>query len=246
MTERIWDRFLTEADKAVLAAGRGERVGFGAGPALVLVDLYRAAFGDKPEPLLDAIRTWPASCGPSGWTALPHIKRLLLAARTAGLPVIHVSMRDESDGLKGWHEAIHAGVAYGRPETSPDMRERLAGKTEIVPDVAPIEGEPVILKSAPSPFWGTPLIGHLINLGADTLIVAGERTSGCVRATVVDAVANRFRVIVPEECVFDAFEAAHALNLFDIHHKYGDVLPLSEVLCHFQLASDRPVETAAE
>jgi maleamate amidohydrolase len=246
MTERIWDRFLTEADKTVLAAGRGERVGFGARPALLLVDLYRAAFGDKPEPLLDAIRTWPASCGPNGWAALPHIKRLLLAARTAGLPVVHVTMRDDSDGLRGWHEAAHAGVAYGQPEPSQEMRERSARKTEIVPDVAPIAGEPVILKSSPSPFWGTPLIGHLINLGVDTLIVAGERTSGCVRATVVDAVANRFRVIVPEECVFDAFEAAHALNLFDIHHKYGDVLPLGDVLRHVQPASGRPVDTAAE
>jgi nicotinamidase-related amidase len=91
-------------------------------------------------------------------------------------------------------------------------------------------GEAVLRKSSPSAFWGTPLAGHLNYLGVDTLITAGESTSGCVRASVVDGCTYRYRMIVVEEGVFDRHEAAHAINLFDMHQKYADVVPLSEVL----------------
>jgi maleamate amidohydrolase len=67
-------------------------------------------------------------------------------------------------------------------------------------------------------------------LGVDTLIVAGESTSGCVRASVVDGCTNGYRMIVAEECVFDRHEATHAINLFDMHQKYADVLALAEIL----------------
>ena len=82
----------------------------------------------------------------------------------------------------------------------------------------------------PSPPWGTPLAGHLNYLGVDTLITCGESTSGCVRASVVDGCTYRYRMIVVEEGVFDRHEAAHAINLFDMHQKYADVVPLAEVL----------------
>ena len=75
-----------------------------------------------------------------------------------------------------------------------------------------------------------PLVGHLTHLGVDTLIVAGESTSGCVRASVTDGPTYRYKMIVAEECVFDRVEASHAMNLFDIHQKSADVLPLTEVL----------------
>jgi maleamate amidohydrolase len=83
---------------------------------------------------------------------------------------------------------------------------------------------------APSAFWGTPMLGLLNFLKIDTLIVGGESTSGCVRATVVDATSYRYRVIVVEECVYDRTEASHAINLFDMNQKYADVLPLAEVV----------------
>jgi len=75
---------------------------------------------------------------------------------------------------------------------------------------------------------------HLTALRIDSLIVAGESTSGCVRAAVVDARTNRFKVVVAEECVFDRHEACHAINLFDMHQKYADVLPLAEILEHLK------------
>jgi nicotinamidase-related amidase len=73
-------------------------------------------------------------------------------------------------------------------------------------------------------------VGHLNQLGIDTVITCGESTSGCVRASVVDGCTYRFRMIVVEECVFDRHEAAHAINLFDMHQKYADVLPLAQVM----------------
>ena len=88
----------------------------------------------------------------------------------------------------------------------------------------------MLYKTAPSAFWGTPLTGHLTRLGIDTLITCGESTSGCVRASVVDGCTNRYRMIVVEECVFDRHQATHAINLFDMHQKYADVMSLADVL----------------
>ena len=90
----------------------------------------------------------------------------------------------------------------------------------------------LLLKTAPSAFFGTLLTPLLIREGVDTIIVVGESTSGCVRATVVDGKSYRFKVIVPEECVFDRDEAPHAINLFDMDQKYADVIPLEQVLAY--------------
>ena len=95
---------------------------------------------------------------------------------------------------------------------------------------ASLPWELVMRKDSPSAFWGTPLMGHLNYHNVDTIIACGETTSGCVRASVLDGCTNRYRMIVVEECVFDRHEAAHAINLFDMHQKYADVLPLAEVL----------------
>jgi nicotinamidase-related amidase len=113
---------------------------------------------------------------------------------------------------------------------SPEARDRWQRRYDIIDEVAPLPGEAVLRKSSPSAFWGTPLAGHLNYLGVDTLITCGESTSGCVRASVVDGCTYRYRMIVVEEGVFDRHEAAHAINLFDMHQKYADVVSLAEVL----------------
>jgi nicotinamidase-related amidase len=214
MSERVWDAFLTPADKAHLTRGADRRVGF----------------GERPEPLLEAIERWPQSCGPSAWEALPHIQRLLASFREAGLPVVHVTMLADA-GMPGWSEAAHA---RGAPPK--DVRRA----AEIIDELAPLPGEVVLRKTSPSAFWGTPLAGHLTYLGVDTLVVAGESTSGCVRASVVDACTHRYRVQVVEECVFDRHQAPHAINLFDMHQKYADVIPLAEALAHIETRSRIP------
>ena len=124
--------------------------------------------------------------------------------------------------------------SHGEGRRGPSTSERRHGRYDIIPEVAPIVGEVVLRKTAPSAFNGTPLLAHLNYLGVDTLIVGGESTSGCVRASVVDGCSYRFRMIVVEECVFDRHQAAHAMNLFDMHQKYADVVPLSAVESHFR------------
>ena len=229
MAERVWDKYLTEQDKAHLAASGHRSKGFGNRPAVLLIDLYRWVFGDRPQPLLEAMEEWPGSCGLAAWDALPHIQSLLATARETGIPVVHVTGLAQSEsGVHGWAAAGRGGGRAGYIGTS-ERRERVSHMFDIVDEVAPIEGEAFMRKASPSPFYGTPLLGHLNELGVDTLIIGGESTSGCVRASVVDACASRFKAVVAEECVFDRHEATHALNLFDMHHKYADVLPLSEV-----------------
>lgn len=234
MVERVWDRFLTAQDRAHLAmeaavTGAGSDAASGdptlSRPALLLIDLYRWAFGDRPEPLLEAVMTWPGSCGLAGWTALPHIQRLLADCRDTGMPVIHVaSSKDVPRRRK--NSARHSSPD---PATAPEAHDRFERRYDIIDEVAPTEGELVIRKAAPSAFCGTPLLATLNYLDVDTLIVAGESTSGCVRAAVVDARSYGYDVIVPEECVFDRHEASHAVNLFDLDQKYADVLPLDTV-----------------
>ena len=228
MSERIWDRYLTADDKAHLALSRDRRVGFGARPALLLVDLYRAVFGDRPEPLMDAVKTWPSSCGLAGWQALPHIQSVLTAARSAQLPIVHITMLSES-GMVGWYEAAHRDSAARAPQDEA-ARERRRRGADIIDEVAPAPGEVVLKKTAPSAFFGTPLASHLTLLGVDTLIICGEATSGCVRASVVDGASYRYRMQVVEDGVFDRHEATHAMNLFDMHQKYADVRSSAEII----------------
>jgi nicotinamidase-related amidase len=227
MAERVWERFLTEQDKASIAGKQHKRIGFGQRPALLLIDLYRWVFGDKPEPLLEAIKTWPGSCGPAGWNALPHIQKVLTKAREVGIPIIHVTGLD-GVSIEGWSFRRESK----RTNMTPEQLDRVRRKYDIVDEVKPMPGETVLKKVSPSAFWGTPLVGHLNFLGVDTIITVGESTSGCVRASVVDGTTNRFRMIVVEEGVFDRHEACHAINLFDMNQKYADVLSADEVLAY--------------
>ena len=226
MSARVWDSFLTEQDRAHLAMSPHRGIGFGERPALLLIDLYRWVFGDKPEPLLEAVKTWPGSCGLAAWQAIPSIQTLLKIAREASIPIVHMTGLDHA-GVAGWTARRGASLSA---EVNPAAQDRLQRRWDIIDEVAPLPGEAVLRKSSPSAFWGTPLVGHLNYLGVDTLITCGESTSGCVRASVVDGCTYRYRMIVVEEGVFDRHEAAHAINLFDMHQKYADVVSLAEVL----------------
>lgn len=225
---RVWDPFLTAQDKAHLAQRRGDRrVGFGERPAILNIDIYRGVFGDKNLPLLEGVKQWPGYCGPAGWNTIPHVQALLREARAAGVPVCHATgLKDEDSGIPGWSAAIHAEQPRRADLSDAAARERFARRFDIIDEVAPQPGDVVVRKTAPSAFWGTPLVAELTRLGIDTLLVTGESTSGCVRATVVDAASHRFRVQVVEDCVFDRHEACHAINLFDMHQKYADVISI--------------------
>jgi len=230
MTRRVWDQFLTEQDKAHIAASPPtKRRGFGQVPAVLSVDNYRRALGDKPEPLLEAIRTWPSSAGLAGWEAADKVAELLAVARSVGMPVIHVTgLGEEESGIPAWR----ASVANRQPnnEKSPEELDRHRRRFDFIDQAAPLPGEVVLKKNAPSAFFGTPLLAHLIAQRIDTLIVCGEAVSGCVRATVIDGCSYRLRIVVVEECVYDRHEATRAMNLFDIDQKYGDVISLDETV----------------
>ena len=108
---------------------------------------------------------------------------------------------------------------------------------EIDPRIAPVEGEAVLMKSAASAFFGTPLASILTAERCDTVIVSGASTSGCVRATAVDALQHGYRVLVPREAVGDRNPAAHEANLYDIDTKYGDVVSLDETVAYLEEAA---------
>ena len=97
----------------------------------------------------------------------------------------------------------------------------------------------IIYKERASAFFGTPLIAHLKRRGVESLIVCGESTSGCVRASVVDAYSYGFHTVVVEEGCFDRSPLSHAINLFDVHHKYADVMHLAELKRHLATRAER-------
>ncbi len=224
MNSRPWDRFLTEQDKAHLANSQHTPIGFGEHPALLLIDIYRWVMGDRPQPLLEAIKEWPGSTGMAGWNAIPYVQRVLATARENGIPVIHATGNPRVPHWSDRREQLRK-----RP-MDPAMEEKRKHRFDIIDEVAPLDTEVVINKSAPSAFSGTALIPHLNYIGVDTVIVCGESTSGCVRASVVDGCTARYRMVVVEEGVWDRHEACHAINLFDMNQKYADVISADETI----------------
>ena len=140
--------------------------------------------------------------------------------------------------------AANLPIFYCTQETRPNNRPAGATSTKrrgrapdpdgytIYHEFTPQASDIVIWKQRASAFQGTPLFSHLSLLGVQSLIVCGESTSGCVRAATVDGCTRRYRMMVVEECVFDRHQATHALNLFDINQKYGDVIPLGDALAY--------------
>ena len=230
MNEPIWNRFLTERDKAVFAAGGfGARAGFGKRPALLVIDVKRAFCGERPEPILQSIKRWRTSCGEEAWVALDYIKALIEQARAKGLPVIYTTGERRADnwdaGSWRW-KSTRGEEAGGGPDVAVDGNE-------IVAMIAPGPKDIVIRKQKPSGFFGTNLAAYLTLLGCDSVIVVGTTTSGCVRATVVDAFSLNYRVTLAQEGCFDRSEASHALSLCDMHAKYADVISTAEILSYF-------------
>ena len=227
-----WDDVIG-ADERLIARHYETQRPLGSRPALLLIDCYSKVFGSRPQPLAEAIEQWPATCGTAGWQALPHLEELLAGARAAGVPVIHTT-GEARPGARLGAATLRARV---------EGEDELAGY-EIVPSLQPVDGELVARKSRASAFFGTPVSTWLRQLDADTLIVAGETTSGCVRASVVDAYSLGLRVAVVEEATFDRSLLSHKVNLFDMHLKYASVLHLSEVLEYLTVAGS-PVRAAA-
>lgn len=236
MAERIWDKFLTEQDKAVFAAsGYGAKAGGGKKPALLIIDVNYAFCGERPEPILESIRKWRTSCGEDAWQSLPHIRKLIDKCHEKGIPVIYTTGTVRDDGWdKGswaWKSSRTAeDVATGAPVARDTNRDG----NDIMDEIAPSPRDIVIRKLKPSAFFGTPLMAFLNDLGADSLVVTGTTTSGCVRASVLDAFSQNLRVVIAEEACFDRSQASHAINLCDMNAKYADVVSTDEALAFIE------------
>jgi len=189
--------------------GFGNRVGFGNKPALIVIDFINA-FND-PDMF----------GGGSIQSAIDHTQDLLAVARHHELPVAYTTHSYASDGSD---DGVFNRKSPGLKKLVPDTHA-----TAVVDQLAPRPGERVIRKFYPSGFFSTDLANWLAMKGVDTAIVTGCTTSGCVRATVVDAMGFGFRPIVPRECSGDRAEGPHEANLFDMDQKYADVMPLAEV-----------------
>ncbi|HEY6605898.1 MAG TPA: isochorismatase family protein, partial [Gaiellaceae bacterium] len=191
------------------------RAGFGQTPALIVVDV-NVGFTDPESPLVCDLED-----------VVDAIRRLLDEARRAEIPVVYTTV-SYSEGDKR--------TAATFIDKVPALLTLAAGSrwVEIDPRIAPRADEPVLNKLFASAFFGTPLASLLASAGCDSLIVTGASTSGCVRATVVDALQHGYRPIVPREAVGDRNPDAHEANLFDIDAKYGDVVSVDDVVAHLE------------
>jgi maleamate amidohydrolase len=199
----------------VSAAGFHGRAGFGTRPALVVVDVNRG-FTDPQSPLVCDLDD-----------VVVAIQRLLGETRAAGFPVVYTTVA---------YTEADKRTAAAFIDKVPALLTLEAGSrwVEIDPRIAPLPDEPVLNKLFASAFYGTPLASFLAANRCDSLIVTGASTSGCIRATVVDALQHGYRPIVPREAVGDRNPAAHEANLYDIDAKYGDVVSVDEVVAHLE------------
>ncbi len=215
----IWDDVVPPEERALYERGGwGGVAGFGRKPALLVVDMY-TAFVDPAYPF----------SSPDAPQAVAAIRQVLGQARASGMPVFFSrAQRARTASERGrWKAAAMQYPIMANPEAY-----------QIVPDLAPLPTEVVVVKTAPSAFHGTNLISHLVFHSIDTVIVTGTVTSGCIRATVVDAFSDGFRVIVPQECVYDRSQTSHKVALWDIYTRYGDILPITDVLAYMRRVKD--------
>ena len=215
-----WDSIIGEEEqRRYRAAGFGRPTGIGTRPALLVIDVQYRTVGTKPMPFWDAVKEFPTSCGETAWAAVRKIEQLLGVFRENGWPVLYPYVAPK--------EKFDAGRLAAK---NPALMKVPQNAYEFVAEIAPRNSDVLLPKKHPSAFYGTPLASYLIDLGADTLVVTGCTTSGCVRGSVVDAFSYNFRVIVPYDCVYDRSEISHAVNLFDMSEKYGDVMSVAEAL----------------
>ena len=222
--KRPWTGVISEEEqRAYAAAGFGAPTGLGKRPALLIIDVQYRTVGTTPKPFWQAIEEFPTACGQVGWDAVARIARLLGVFRERGWPVLYPYVAPK--------EAFDVGRLADKV---PALMGVAAKGYEFVPDIAPRKGDILLPKKHPSAFFGTPLASYLIDVGADSLVVTGCTTSGCVRSSVVDAFSYNFRVTVPEDAVYDRSANSHAVNLFDMASKYADVMLTEAVIAKLQ------------
>lgn len=226
--DHCW-RDVIPAEVLALYAHYARELRVGPDPALLAIDLYELAYQGGARPVAQVSKSHPSSCGEYAWAAIAPTRRLFAAARSARLPVFYSTTDTRPQSRP---KAVRATQRRGIP-----LDPRLYA---IRPEFAPRPGDTVITKSRASAFFGTPLAAHLTQLGVKSLVLCGQSTSGCLRATAVEAYSHGFGVTIAEECCFDRSLISHQVNLFDLHHKYAGVLHADEVIAQLRaLRKDR-------
>jgi maleamate amidohydrolase len=196
----------------------GAEMGLGERPAVLVID-FTCGFTKPDSPI-----------GVDMASAVEATARLLAVARSKGLPIIYT--------VNGYRPDLSDAGVW--PDKFPSLKHLILGTrwTEIDERITPEPGDVVIEKQFPSAFFGTTLHTLLTARHVDSVIVTGTTTSGCIRATAVDALQHGFRTFVPEDCVADRDEAPHRANLLDLASKYADVGPLEELLRRLEERAD--------
>jgi maleamate amidohydrolase len=195
--------------------GFGQKLGFGQKPVLLVVDIANA-FTDPASPLgsnLDA--------------QVEQSNRLIDAAHNSRVPVIFTTLWYEEEGERD-------GGIFAKKQSGARHLRKGTKAVELDARLHRRPGDALLVKKYASCFFGTDLVPRLLSHGADTLVICGCSTSGCVRATAVDACQNGFRPMVVREAVGDRSKAAHEQSLFDLHTRYADVVGIEETLGYFK------------
>lgn len=222
---RIWDDVLTDLDKLVIEkGGYGKSRGLGKNPLLMIIDVQYNYVGDD-VPLEQSLEKWPSGGGNIAWTAIRNIIKVKKAAEEAGIPIFQSRNVQKKtlafDGFSTKTNRDQTKYLDGRPET------------QIVEALAPGPNEMVIDKAYASVFYGTPFQSYLVKLGIDTIVIVGGSTSGCCRATAVDAVTRSYNVAMVEDSLYDRISVSHKAALLDCWMKYCDVVNTQEIIEYF-------------
>jgi nicotinamidase-related amidase len=224
----VWNDLLTDVDRQVLdVSGHGARQGLGARPAVLVIDVTYNFTGEEDEPVVDAARRSRNACGHEAWVAVRVMRTVLDAARAARVPVVYTLNQERRRGAD-----VGRWGGKNTRASAEDTTDAWDRRNRVVDELAPSSGDLVLSKAKPSAFFGTALPSYLVELGVDTVIVMGGVTSGCIRASVVDAFSYNYRVGVVAEGTFDRYESSHKMNLFDMHAKYADIMPAAEVISY--------------
>ncbi len=220
--DHCWKDVITPDVLEIYSAYR-RKMFVGASPALLAVDLYEVVYRGGARPPAELPRPIPA---PAANTPTRRSSRPSGCSRPRAPPACRCSIRPAMCAPRARPSFVTATKRNKPPLDAADFAIR--------PEFKPQPQDVVITKQRASVFFGTPLIAHLTQLGVQTLIICGESTSGCVRATAVDAYSHGFHVVLVEECCFDRSILSHKVNLFDMHHKYVDVMHVDEVVAHLE------------
>jgi len=214
-TERVWDRYIEEPFRSRVARQTNSPQ-ITEKSALVVIDLYNLVYEGGDLPVSELIDQFPAACGEHAYRAIEPTNKLIDLFRDRGLPVFF--------STKDFERSQRSGNATLRPRNRPKPEDYA-----IYHAVDYRETDALIEKLRASVFFETELQNLLEANNAENLFVAGESTSGCVRASVIDAFSLGYQVCVVEDCVFDQNGVSHAVNLYDMHHKYAQVSKLSRL-----------------